>query len=549
MRNKILLSVSAAIAVGCMIVFAFAYGVLAEHYNLFPRPQLYALWKSPLALFAPKQDSDLRRIPLIFTDIELTKHRVPDVEPWGGAIDVVGNQILGTDLRGKFFSVRGDESKSRDVKILDIEIDTGYQRFLDHVNNLGVDVNKLWFRVHDILIDEEGGRLFVSHHFWDSARACSTVRFAWVKISSTDFATLNIKSTDWNLLYETDPCIGLQIVGNPFEGLQSGARMSLRNSRELIITVGDHGLDGWGSTPNLPQDSTSSYGKLWSIDLQRGDARIISIGHRNPEGLVIDRDGRMWTTEHGPRGGDELNLIEEGSNYGWPLVTYGTQYGYQRWPDSSDAEQNRHSGYEKPVFVWVTSIGVGQVMQISGFTDAWDRDLLVAGMMSRTLYRIRYEDDRVVFSESLPVDLRVRDMAQLADGTLVLWTDSAEIAYLKPIKGQELSVDFMATLDSADRSRLLDTLEVCHQCHTFTEDSDSRQKSPLWQVFDRDIASTDYPFYSEALRQRSGDWDSDNLNDFLSSPNEFAPGTTMAFTGISDEKLRAQVIAYLKSLQ
>lgn len=78
---------------------------------------------------------------------------------------------------------------------------------------------------------------------------------------------------------------------------------------------------------SLVQDRSSSYGKIISIDVTPGRSNIHTIGHRNPQGLFMEQDGTLWATEHGPHGGDELNILHGGGNYGWPLVTYGTARG------------------------------------------------------------------------------------------------------------------------------------------------------------------------------------------------------------------------------
>jgi len=90
-----------------------------------------------------------------------------------------------------------------------------------------------------------------------------------------------------------------------------------------------------------------SYGKTILIHLDDGTSEIYSLGHRNPQGLYVTPEGAIWSTEHGPQGGDELNLIVRGANYGWPLVTYGTDYGSAAWPLSH--VQGRHDGYQQPI--------------------------------------------------------------------------------------------------------------------------------------------------------------------------------------------------------
>ena len=136
--------------------------------------------------------------------------------------------------------------------------------------------------------------------------------------------------------------------------------MVFDESGHLDVAFGDQDYDGVLNPALAPQDDTSSHGKSFSIDVDTLDVRIIAKGLRNPQGLVVGRDGDLWETEHGPEGGDELNRIEEGANFGWPYVTLGTEYNQFGWPLSTT--QGRHQGYDLPVFAWNPSIGVSNLI-------------------------------------------------------------------------------------------------------------------------------------------------------------------------------------------
>src|SRR5262249_46684398 len=155
-------------------------------------------------------------------------------------------------------------------------------------------------------------------------------------LESTDssFLTGSRPGLSWQTVFESSPCVAVDIPGQPphFAGIQIGGRLALLSERELLVTLGDNELDGLNSPISAPHDPKSSYGKTVLIDLQDFSSQNFSIGHRNPEGLYADRSGAIWETEHGPQGGDELNLLQRGSNYGWPLETYGVEYGTHTWP-------------------------------------------------------------------------------------------------------------------------------------------------------------------------------------------------------------------------
>ncbi|MEO5825666.1 MAG: PQQ-dependent sugar dehydrogenase, partial [Gemmatimonadales bacterium] len=149
---------------------------------------------------------------------------------------------------------------------------------------------------------------------------------------------------------------------------------------------------------------------------------IWTLGHRNIQGAAIDATGRLWTIEHGPRGGDELNLIVAGLNYGWPLVSYGEEYNGSAIPGAVTAR----SGYAHPVYYWdpVIAPSGAQFHSGRGF-PAWKDNLFVAGLGAAALVRLVITNDQVAGEEHLLTDRkqRVRDVREGADGALYVVTD------------------------------------------------------------------------------------------------------------------------------
>jgi glucose/arabinose dehydrogenase len=141
------------------------------------------------------------------------------------------------------------------------------------------------------------------------------------------------------------------------------------------------------------QNPDSDFGKILKIDLRTSTKSHVSIGHRNPQGLTITASGAMYATEHGPQGGDELNLIVPGKNYGWPIETYGAHYGKYDWP----VQTRNAKAFERPVLAWVPSIGVSNLIELENFHPAWNGDLLVESLKAQSLFRLRRDGDgRVV---------------------------------------------------------------------------------------------------------------------------------------------------------
>jgi glucose/arabinose dehydrogenase len=217
--------------------------------------------------------------------------------------------------------------------------------------------------------------------------------------------------------------------------------MALLDRDTLLLTLGDHGFSGIESLQAFSQDPQTSYGKTIRIDLNRRTAELHTLRHRNPQGLYVAVDGRVWLTEHGPQGGDELNALSCETNYGWPLVTYGVDYGSFAWP--LNAHSGRHEGFAQPAFVWLLSIGVSSMTGVERDLFAiWRGDLLIGSLATRALYRVVLDGDRVVLAERIDVDKRVRDVLELNDGRILLWTDDDALVTLEPAVGMSGALTF-----------------------------------------------------------------------------------------------------------
>src|SRR5262249_24110092 len=152
--------------------------------------------------------------------------------------------------------------------------------------------------------------------------------------ATTSLRDVQAKPSDWEVIARTEPCLPIKKTFRAIEGHMSGGRMTQFGPRSIAITSGDFHLDGVYGPINVGTDTSialaqarkAEYGKVLEIDIEPGRKRITSIGNRNMQGITTTADGTLWTIEHGPRGGDELNRQRDGANFGWPLQTYGTQY-------------------------------------------------------------------------------------------------------------------------------------------------------------------------------------------------------------------------------
>ncbi len=219
-------------------------------------------------------------------------------------------------------------------------------------------------------------------------------------------------------------------------GLHFGSRLAFGPDGMLYITLGDR-FDKMTTRPQA-QHLNSHLGKIIRINPDgsapadnpfAGKAgalpEIWDIGHRNVQSATFDDRGRLWTVEHGAKGGDELNLIEKGKNYGWPLATYGEEYSGEPITGAATARE----GYEQPVYYWDPVIAPSGAQFYTGDAfPAWRGSLFIGGLVSQRLVRLVIKDNRVVGEEHLLEDRkqRIRDVRQGLDGALYVVTDETD---------------------------------------------------------------------------------------------------------------------------
>ena len=224
-------------------------------------------------------------------------------------------------------------------------------------------------------------------------------------------------------------------------GRHFGSRLRFSADGKLFVTIGDR-----GHRPNA-QDLGTHAGAILRLDpdgtapadnpfVGRGGAlpEIWSYGHRNPQGLAFDpATGQLWSQEHGPRGGDEVNLIERGRNYGWPAITHGRNYN-----GTSITNETARPGMEQPKTYWVPSIAPSGLTVYRGDKfPLWDGNLFVGALRAQLLVRLEIDGRRVVHEERLLTDFgnRIRDVRTGPDGLIYLLLDehNAAVWRLEPL--------------------------------------------------------------------------------------------------------------------
>lgn len=209
-----------------------------------------------------------------------------------------------------------------------------------------------------------------------------------------------------------------------------GSRLEFDRDGYLFFSVGDR-----GRRDDHPQYLSNGSGKIHRIHddgsipadnpfVNDGDAvgSIWSYGHRNPQGLVMNPEtGVMWANEHGPRGGDEVNEIEKGKNYGWPVISYGINYSGTKFTDITEKE-----GMLQPKHYWVPAIGVCGMAFIDGDRyPAWQGDIMNGSLAFGYVHRLEMDGNKVIAEEKLFKEIgRVRDIKMSPDGFLYITAEN-----------------------------------------------------------------------------------------------------------------------------
>lgn len=449
----------------------------------------------------------------------------------GGGIAALGPDFIVAKADGELVLLKSAPNDSLTTSVIPWRVPINSPEFDEDADSLA---RRDYFRVADLQVraTADSITLFASHHYWHRDRRCFTVRLS---VASVGASTFPGSSALWRTAYESQPC--LSIVPNErwmgFAGLQIGGSMVLLDSARVLLAVGDHGYDGSNTSEVFPQDRSVDYGKVVLINLAMPASQHFTIGHRNQQGMALGADGTIWETEHGPDGGDELNVLVQGRDYGWPSVTLGLEYGQRPWPLS--ATQGEHPGFEPPFFAWPHGLGISAIVESRGAAfPAWRGDLLVASMSGQQLFRVRVRGGRVQMLEPLQIGKRLRDLTQGSDGRILMWTDEGTVLMLTPVETTEAS--------SA-------VVRSCQGCHPTSAGAGHGSGPNLAGIWRRRIGTAPGYEYSSVMRARTQErWTEDNLRAFLANPGGFATGTSMSTPGIRDTMELAGIIRYLRGL-
>jgi aldose sugar dehydrogenase len=300
-----------------------------------------------------------------------------------------------------------------------------YQPKTEKLENLGevystaLRRNDARFAITDLLPLTENDReasVLVSYPRLGSNQNCVQLQVDLVKINLISGSLENTET--W---FVTDPCVPINAVQH------ASGKLEKIDADNAYLTVGDFGF--------TRINSRSTSGDLSSIfKISKNSTEKISSGHRNAQGILLYRGRYLLASEHGPRGGDELNVIKPNTDYGWPFVTWGAAYSAGDYV--VPRRSNSHDGYEKPIMYWTPSIAPTDLIELplNSNWKRWSGQILMGTLREQSLVRIYLDNDlRPTAQDFINVNERIRGLEITQDGIVVATTDSGKILEIKPL--------------------------------------------------------------------------------------------------------------------
>jgi hypothetical protein len=191
-----------------------------------------------------------------------------------------------------------------------------------------------------------------------------------------------------------------------------------KDNKEYLIFSAEGSIDYNKKTKeNIKNNNnflkTDKSANIYSLELKNKNIQLISTGHRNPLGLVVTKDNNILSTEHGPRGGDEINLITKGGNFGWPAVSYGEPYSTDYNSIYYYKKDHEKYGFIEPIYSFIPSIGVSRIIEVNNnFSEKWENNFLITSLKKRSMYRVEFDKSyrKIKYIEAIVLGKRIRDI-------------------------------------------------------------------------------------------------------------------------------------------
>jgi len=439
----------------------------------------------------------------------------------GGALGIMDNTLVIMDKIGSFYVIKDDCVKKLDLPGIPNQIED----FILYSRYRSFDGGSL--RAHSFAYDKRTSQLYVAYQKYIDK---STTKLTISSLKLDKFSA--VPGASWHDVWIGDPELAVN------QSHASGGKLILDGNSLFLSTGSGPEFFENGKLKSNAQNLQSTMGKIIKINLANKKSEIFSMGHRNPQGLVSFSGNQLMEVEHGPQGGDEINLVVEGGNYGWPYATFGTDYGKYSAPFES-INKPLIKGI-LPIFSYVPSVGISSITFVDGFHKKWNGNFLIGSLKAQSIFNIKYELGRVIYSEPIWLGSRIRDLI-VFNGKIYLLTEDGYLSSLIP------SIAILEKNQKGDGLKALSkVIEPCIKCHSFSQSNLTNAAPSLANIYNREIASDIFEHYSIALKNKKGNWTETNLKEFISNPESFSPGTSMPNLHLNESEVSA-IVKFLKS--
>ena len=343
--------------------------------------------------------------------------------PGSGYLELYQNNLFLISATG----LLGYSNESNNETIIFNQIKNNINEFLSLK-----EINKNnWFSIKDLLIVND--YIYVSYTNEQKENCWNT---------SVIVAKLNFDNLKFSKFFEPESCVkSIGNEDNEFNAHQSGGKLFNFDNENIIFTTGDYRLR------KLAQDANSSFGKILKLNIKSSSYETLSLGHRNPQGLLYNAENDfIISTEHGPDGGDEINLNlntkEKIKNFGWPIASYGEHYGgkdseknklkYKKYPLYKSHTKHK---FTEPLKYFVPSIGISQIVEID------EKKYILSSLKDRSIYTfLLNNNNEIIEFERIVVGERIRDMVydEKTKKVFLFMEDTASIGIIQINKNKIL---------------------------------------------------------------------------------------------------------------
>jgi len=309
----------------------------------------------------------------------------------------INNKFFLEHILGKIFIIYANGS-SFYYNVSDL-LDSSIDKKINIINNLSDKISSIG--ILDLLIYEN--EVFISHVKEDEKISdCYNIIISKSK--------LNFEKIIFNEFFKTKDCDAhskLDIGGGRMKFYKND------DKKKILLTTSDY------SGKNA-QNLASSHGKILEIDLVNSSYNIFSSGHRNPQGLIVFDENMILSTEHGPMGGDEINLIKRNSNYGWKKASYGEPYkNFDIENDFLLSKSHDLDNFMEPIYAYVPAIGISEIVNVDKmFSLKWNKNFLITSLNGRSIYRVNFDSNfsKIITQEKIFIGERIRDITKDNEG-------------------------------------------------------------------------------------------------------------------------------------